>query len=102
MDRPDNSPAAAHARLPDHMADAGAAKTIVELMDLVDRKNTQMAVVDCIGFCFQNARGQIVQIDQYTPDRIRYEARSMAHVAVYGFTVLHYNPAAMDAIQSVR
>lgn len=102
MNRPDNSPAAVTARLPVHMADPRSAKVITDLMDLIARKDTQMAVVDCIGFAYQNARGQIVKVDEYTTETIRYEARSMAHVAVYGFPVIHYNPAAADAVNGVR
>lgn len=96
--RPDNSPAAVEERM--YMADPSAEPFINSLIEQIKDRDVQMAVVDCLGYMFQNARGEMVTIDRFTPDRIRYGARSMAHVAVYGFPVLYFNPAALTAIEA--
>jgi len=96
MDRPDNSLRAIAARFAAHMADPTSAAAIDRLDEQNSRSAVQMAVVDYIGFKYQNARGEVVTVDEYTCTAERYGARSMAHVAVYGFLILTMNgPAHM-------
>ena len=71
-----------------------------ELMErLVDRAegyDCQMAVVDYLGFRYQQENGRFYTVSEKTPFRHRYGVRSMQHVAVYGFKVLHLNKKAKE------